>query len=455
MFGINKYKSIIEQQKVQLAEIEANVTEQNELYRMLYELLSTGTPLSTDSKMKDYVREGYEGNPDIFSIVIKLGTMFARLMIDTKLMQRKGDKYEEIENPEINKLFEQTNYYQNWFEFCRHWAVSFYITGNGIVYAPRLPIGMNKGKLTTDGMIMMPTQNVTILPESWRKPIAFYTLDINQSYKISTIDIWHERFAPTLQYEGGKNFMGMSPVRVSTNIINSQNKGYEVTAKMYASGHPPGIISKETEGGDESTAEQEAKFRERYKTKYQGVENMPIPIFTLGKMNFTKIGYDNLKELEVINMSQHGLRIFCNLLQVPSTLFNDMASSTYNNVSESTKAIYTNRLIPDVEQFCNGFNNILRAYGDFFLKPDYSNIECLQEEKEKKSIWISKLFNDGVITGDKYLEMMGEESTGLPEMQIRYMNMNRVPLDFVLNSEEGNIANSDKFYEQYGLTDKL
>ena len=430
-------------------------TDSDELYRMLYELLSTGTPLSKDSRMKDYVREGYEGNPDLFSIVIKLGTMFARLMADVRLMQKKGDKYEEVENKEIDKLFEKTNYYQNFFEFCRHWAVSFYITGNSIVYAPRLPAGLNRNKLTNDGMLMMPTQNVTIFSEGWRNPVSSYTLDIGQQYKISTSDIWHERFAPTLQFEGGQNFMGMSPVKVAMNIINSQNKGYEVTARMYASGHPPGILSKEIEGGDETTAEQEAKFRERYKTKYQGINNMSVPIFTLGKMTYTKIGYDNLQELQVIGMSEHGRRVFCNLLGIPSQLFNDTAASTFNNISEASKAIYTNRLIPDIEQFGRGFNNILRAYGDFFLKPDYSNIEALQEEKAKKVIWISQMFKDGVITGDQYLEMLGEEPTGLAIMQQRYMDMSRVPVDFILNPQEPNIEDSDKFYEKHNLIDKL
>ena len=450
MFGLrNKYKEIITQQKAQLAEIEFQVSQQNELYRAVYELLTTGMALGKDSKMKDYVREGYEGNPDLFSIVTKLAGMFAQMMDNVKLMQRKGDKYEEVENDEIERLFEKTNYYQNFYEFCRHWAVSHYITGNAIVYAPRLPSGLNKGKLTNDGMIIMPTQNITILSAGWRKPIGFYTLDINESYKIDVADVWHERFAPTLNYESGQNFMGMSPVKVAQNIINSQNAGYEVTAKMYKYGHPPGILSKEAEGGDETTEEQESKFRARYKAKYQGVNNMSVPIFTLGKMSYTKIGYDNLQELQVIGMSEHGRRIFCNILQVPSQLFNDIASSIYNNQILAEKAIYTNRLIPDVAQFCSGFNNIVRAYGDFYVKPDYSDIECLQEEKAKKVTWVSQLFKDGIITGDEYLEMLGKEPTGLPEMQIRYIDVNRMPLDF---TEKSDIQRSNKFYLDHNLS---
>lgn len=450
MFGFKKYREVIEQQKAMLAEMELKVTEQNQLYRILYETLTTGMALGKDSGMKEYVKEGYEGNPDIFSIVIKLAGMFAQVMDNVRLVQQIGDKEEEVENTEIDALLEQTNYYQNFYEFCRQWAVTFYVTGNAIVYAPRLTAGMNRGKLTKDGLIIMPAQNVTIESKGWRQPVGNYTLDINGLYKIAATDIWHERFAPTLNYEDGKNFMGMSPIKVAANIINSQNKGYEITAKMYSYGHPPGILSKEAEFGDETTADQESKFRERYRTKYQGVDNMAIPIFTLGKLAYTKIGYDNMKELDIVNMSEHGRRIFCNILQVPSQLFNDTSGSTFNNMNEASKSIYTNRLIPDVSQFCAGFNRILRYYGDFYLKPDYSGIEPLQEDKAKKAEWISKMFADGIITGDDYLEMMGEERTGLPEMQIRYINANRIPAGFT-EPEEAR-ENSDKFYESHGLT---
>jgi len=450
MFGSKKYREVIEQQKALLAELEYKVTEQNQLYHALYQFLSSGTALGTDSKMKDYVREGYEANPDLFGIVIKLAGMFAQVMEEAKLVQMKGDQEVEVQNDEIDKLLDRVNYYQTFYEFCQEWAVFRYITGNSIVYAPRLTSGLNRGKLTGDGLIMMPTQNVIINSKGWRQPIGEYLLDINQTYKMPATDVWHERFAPSLNYEQGRNFMGMSPVKVAANIINSQNKGYEITAKMYAYGHPPGILSKEADAGSDTTAEQEAKFRERYRTKYQGVDNMAIPIFTLGKMAYTKIGYDNMKELDIVNMSEHGRRIFCTILQVPSQLFNDTSASIYNNMTEASKTIYTNRLIPDVTQFCSDINRIIGAYGNFYLKPDFSNIEALQDDRGKKSEWVSRMFQDGIITGDDYLELMGEERTGLPEMQQRYVNANRMPMNFTESDEAR--ERSDKFYEQHGLS---
>ncbi|GAI23166.1 unnamed protein product, partial [marine sediment metagenome] len=251
LFGY-KNRKIITKQKARIAEFEFEITRQNELYRALYEMLSQGLALGKDSKLKKYVKEGYEGNPDLFSIIIKLAGMFANVPL--RLFEIKGDKEVEAQNKEIAKLMNKTNYYQNWNEFRRLWAILSYVTGNAITYAPKYETGVNKGKITLDGLIPMPTQNVTIYSKGFRKVIGYYTLDIDESYQIKPEDVWHERFAPTLSYEDGKNFMGMAPIKVAYNIINFQNKGYEIAAKLYQAGHPPGIVSKESEQGKETTA---------------------------------------------------------------------------------------------------------------------------------------------------------------------------------------------------------
>ena len=447
MFG-RKYKQENQQLKQAFAEFEAKVTEQNELNRIIYDFLSTGMALGKDSKLKEYVKEGYEGNPDIFSIVIRLAGMFAN--VPQRLVEVKSDGTQvDVQDKDIARIMYKPNYYQSWNEYKRAWAIFYYITGNSIVYAPRLPAGLNAGKLTNDGLLMMPSQNVTIRSKSWREPVGFYTLDMNEQYKIDATDIWHERFAPTLNYNDGSNFMGMSPIKVAADITNSQNKGYAVTAKIYNDQHPPGIVYKEGDG--ETTAEQESKFRERYKTKYSGINNFTTPIFTMGKVGFTKIGFDNLQELQIIEMSEHGLRVFCNLLQVPSELFGDTKGSTYNNKREASKAIYTHRVMPDQTAFCEGLSEIFQAYGPYKLIPDYSDIECLQEDKKLKSEWVSKAFNDSVLTGDEYLALLGLEETGLPEMQVRYINANRIPLNL---SEDG-IIESDKYYETNKIPEAL
>lgn len=452
MFGFKN--KTIEKQKQLIAEIETQVTQQNQLYRALYDMLTTGMPLGKDSKMKEYVKEGYEGNPDLFSIIVKLSGMFAAVPLNLREIKSDG-KEVEVQDEQVNRLMTRTNYYQSWDEFKRLWAVFRYVTGNSVVYAPKFEGGVNKGKINQDGLMLMPSQNIIIRSQGWRKPLGYYELDIDESYKIKSQDVWHERFTPTLRYEDGANFMGMSPVKVAANIINAQNKGYEITAKMYANGHPPGILSKEDDDSG-TLKDQEAAFRDRYKTKYQGVSNMTVPIFTLGKLKYTKIGFENMKELEIIQMSEHGRRIFANLLQVPSVLFNDPQSSIYNNMNVASKAIYTNRIMPDINSFCSGFNELLKAYGNYVLRPDYSDVEALQENKKEKSEWLSKGVGIGAYTRNEFREKLGDEKVeGVPEMDQYFIPANIMPISMDLGEENERVAESNEFYQNNNINQKL
>ena len=447
MFGFRRKKTI---QKADSFEI----TEMNQLYRALYAFLSSGSTLGYDSHMKDYVKDGYEENPDLFSIIIKLAGMFAGVPLRLYTPGKDGDK--PASQKDIDRLMSHTNYFQTFDEFRRMWAVSYYLTGNAITYAPKYPNGYNKGKITRDGLLIMPTQNVQIISGGWREPISKYVLDIDQQYKIDTSDVWHERFAPTMQFEDGKNFMGQSPVKVARRIINAQNAGYEITESLYEYGHPPGIISKEDSGGS-TPKEQESRFRATYKRKYQGGDskrNITIPIFTLGKLAFTKIGFDNLQELQVINMSEHGRRIFCNLLQVPSELFNDTQGSTYNNMNEAAKAIYTNRIIPDINAFVSGFNQLLEPYGDYFVKPDYSGIQALQEDMAKKVEWLSKAWNDSAITINDYRRALGLPPKEGEIYDTNFINVSKMPVEMAGMNEPA-LEDSNKYYQKYNMEDKL
>ena len=430
------------------------ISSQNELNQALYGLISKGQGLSKDSKLKDYVDEGYAGNPDVFGVLMKLAKKFTTPEYRIVTKQSNG-KLIDVNVPEFEKFLKRPNYYQNFTEFKQAYFLFKYVTGNGIVYAPKIENGQNKGKLTNDGLTMMPTQNTTIHTGGWREPIGYYTLDLDQRYKLQPTDVWHERIT-NLNMMQGEHLMGMSPLKVATNIINSQNSGYELTANMYKGGHPPGILSKETDGAGEFTPqEQEEQFRKHYKRKYlSSPEDTKIPVFTLGKINFTAIGYNSVRDLQVIEMSEHGLRVLCNIIGVAPQLFGDTKASTYNNMSEAATAMWEDLLIPECNQFYEGLTEeVLPAYGDNLqIIPVYDNIRVLQEDRERAA----KIYQIGVGLGayspNEFREKMGDEPVKEPGMDDRYIPGNMFPIGA---PEEISIDTSDKFYEQNNLKDKL
>lgn len=453
MFGFNKVKKLeqqINEYQKQMSDQRVTITQQNELMRALYDELQTFLPLQKDSNLKKYVQEGFESNTDTFGILMKLATIFSRIPVRLVQVQSNG-KEKELFDHEILSLYNRPNYFQNGIEFRMAWALFKYVTGNSIVYAPKYEAGQNRGRINRDGLSMMPTQNVEIVSKGFQHPIGHYQLDLDISRKIKPSDVWHER-VPSLQYENGQNFMGLSPLKTAMNVINLQNAGQEMAAKHIKGGHPPGIISKEEEGGS-TTQDQESAFRQKWKSKYQ--KDIDIPIFTMGKLNYTKIGYDNFKDLQLLEMDKNGRLKLCIALQVPPENFG-ASEPTYNNMQAAKKAMYEDRVIPDFEQYLNGLNEeVVKAYGERLkLKPDYSQIEVLQEDKEKKAKVMETGMKNGAYSPNDFREAMGDERLDEPGMDERYIGSGQIPLSMGV-SEEMPVSENNREYDRRGVSNGM
>jgi HK97 family phage portal protein len=407
----------------------SEIQKANQIYQLLYENIVKGFPLSKDSNMKDYVDGGFAGNPTVYSIASKIAIMASQ--VPAVVTDKKtGDV---IEDTDLNKILKHPNPYQTFIEFIALCETFYLITGNEIIYAPVLEAGNDKGKLI-HGLYMMPTQNVSIKSEGWMNPAAKYTLDINQRFDIDAKDIIHVRMM-NLDYEDGANFMGMSPIKVAVNVIEADNQGKMIVANTLKRGVPLGIFStdQETEIGSD-TREKLSNLRREYVREYTSSgthKRAGIPIFAGGKVVWTPISFTNFKDLQIIENSENGLRALCNVWGVPSELFNDTSASTYNNVSEARKAIYTNRIIPDLNLFYSYFNDrITQAYGDnIIVKADFSGIPELQMNKKEQSEWLNIGVQAGAINRNEYRKAIGFEPVDTPGMDDYLVNPLLIPIN--------------------------
>jgi HK97 family phage portal protein len=437
----NKYK---EKYKKLTKALESGEIRSPEDVMKLIHGLNTSLPLGRDDHMDKYVKEGYEGNSDVFGILMVLATKAAQIPLKLYKIQKNG-KEVEVPNHEFMQLLNKPNFYQNMMEFRMAWHLFKYTTGNAIVRAAKYEKGNNVGKVDNAGMMLLPPQNISIVSDGWRNPISAYRVSISEQYDIPAERIWHERF-PSLVYEDGKNFMGTSPLKVAMNIINLQNAGQEQAAKLFKGGYPPGIVSfDEMQGG--MTEKQEQKWRSKYKSKYQ--KDIDIPIFTAGKVTFTQIGYSSLKDLQMLEMDKNGTEKLCRTLGVPGMPFG-VGETTYNNMLQAEKAMYQNRILPDLQQFVDGLNyNFLSAYGDNLkIKPDLSGIEALQKDRKDLAEVGERAVRIGAASPNEVAEELGYERSDEPGMDDRYIQSGLMPISM---SESSSIEEGDKAYENRGL----
>ncbi len=448
-------KNLFKKDKVDKAEFESIVTQRNEMYRMLFDFMAgKGTFLDRDMSVDDYVNKGYEGNADVFSIVTKIATKFAST--PSKLQVKRNDKWQDVESHEFLDRLQHPNHFQTLFEFKMTWELFRLITGNSIVYAPKLLAGNNSGKLTQDGLLMMPTQLIEIESGGWRQPIGQYKFTIDHTAKgIKPENVWHERF-PSLQYEEGRHFMGLSPLKAALQILERQNLGYERAAKMYNQAGPNQLITDDALNSQPPTKEQKQEFERMWKAKYGNNRNVNVPMWTHEGVKVQQVGYDNVKELGILEASQDGRRALANVFQVAADLFNDNIGSTFNNRSEARKEMWTDRLMVDHTPYHEGLTyDILPGYAgneEMRYIPDYSDVEELQADKKAKVGWTSQMYQDGVINGDEYRDLMDQEPVGDKHHQTYYINMNKIPAEQAMESDILDIEEDEgKAYQRMNL----
>jgi HK97 family phage portal protein len=399
---MNKIQQLI----VNLLGLKEFTTNDQRVLDAMYPYLGAGLSLNRDSKMQDYIAEGYEKNPDVFSIVSKAATMFAQVPV--KIF--KGET--EIAEDPLAKIFEFDTADYSLFEFKRVWECFNMVTGNAISHLLRIDGGANKGQI---GMMrVLPTQYVEILSGGSGQPISDYILNLNPVIKFVPDEIWHVRGFDNLDYTQGKNFMGISPVKVAALVVQAQNNGYEQLATALKNGMPPGILYDKTPFNAQSTKEQQEMMEKAWINKIGNPKKKGLPIFSGGEKGWLQLGFSNLRDLQIVESSQQGLRVLCNIWGMPAEVFNDKSSSTYNNMTMAYKAIYTNRIVPDATLFYEGINKIIKETGIRYV-PDWGQIQELQPDKKV----IADTLNVGVmnnsLTLNEFREALGYEADPLIE----------------------------------------
>jgi len=437
--------------RAEIKQLIDQMDEHNQLARAMYGQMFPGQSLRKDYKMKDYISDGYEKNADVFSVIDRLSTMFAQV----PRIVVQGEDEEVVTEGDLVEILKQPNNYQIWQEWAKLWYTFYLATGNAIKYAPKIEGGNDKGKLMPGGMYLMPTQHVDIESGGWRDPIKHYTLDISGSTeKIPAEHVIHVRM-PNLQYVDGANFMGMSPLKVAALIIEAENQGYQTVADTLARGIPPGILTKVAETYDEDLTKKQQKELERtYKDKYANQKykrSAGVPVLTAGDVRWVQMGFSNFRDLQILEMNQHGLRVLCNVLGVPSVPFNDSTGAQHWNMDTTSKMIYTNRLVPDAGLLNSYLNaQIVPAYGEGLkIKCDYSDIPALQEDKKELAGWLEVAARWGM-PPNEMLKKLGLEPIDNPAMDRSYLPFNLVPADELGMEIEQDV---DKILKDNGIDD--
>ena len=364
--------------------INLDVIQYNELYQALYKWIMTGFPLAINDDLQSLIVNGLQANSIVFGVISKLCIMGKDLPTKLVIETSQGENEVSPSDP-CYQLFERPNKFQS----IRSWKEELYqfylTTGNAMWYGRPLEFGNNAGKIDTNGLNIMPSQFVEPISGGWKRPIDHYILKLDQEERMMAENVGHVKF-PNINYQDGKNLMGLAPLKVAINKLNMLNASDKFMAKSLERGMPPFILSLLKHSSDPKKAKEEleASFKRKYLSK--SGEKAGIPIIGPGELQLTKLGFDTFRDLMILEMSQDGARALCTVYGVSSRRFaNDTQGTTYNNMKEDEADAYQARIIPDWADICEELTwKICKRYNENYkYKIIKSEISALQEDKDK------------------------------------------------------------------------
>jgi len=195
-------------------------------------------------------------------------------------------------------------------------------------------------------------------------------------------NVLHIHYSDVCQYEENGAYYGLSPVEAMWIIIKSSDEKFNADASIFQNRGIAGILTNDTDVPMLPKERQDTQ--DSFNADIGGSDRFNSIHVTNTRLRYLQTGMSptDLKLLEGIISS---LRLWCAAYGLPSQLFNDNESSTYNNVKEAKITAFQDCYLPTYELVSDELSPWLsRHLGvDEYLKPDLTKIDVLHDTTNK------------------------------------------------------------------------
>ncbi len=424
----------------------------------------------------NYINEGYRKNATVYSLINIITKAAATIPfhIYEKVNDNKYKSYKslssgisdpsvmykanmlkqqalvEVNMPELQKLMDRPNPAQSYASWITELIAFGKLTGNRYVYGIGPDSGANVGKYQE--LYVMPSHIVEINTGGFMKPIDFYSIEYNGTFKVPAEDMLHIKdFNP--YYDGtGTHLYGQSPLKAGFRAMTTNNEATETGVKFLQNQTSRGILMSEEGDLNEVQAQQ---LKDKFRRQHQGSGNAGDVIITPKKLSWVNFGLST-SDLSLIQQYNASIKDLCNIYNVPVQLLNNTESSTYNNMKEAKKALYQNCVIPELQKIQDELNRWLSPkYGEnICIEYDFSVIPELQEETDKVVDQMTKAW--WLTPNEKRAAMSYDHDQDTPAMNDYYFPANLLPIDnqdiempvVDIKPEEDELAKMEVKYEE-------
>jgi HK97 family phage portal protein len=182
---------------------------------------------------------------------------------------------------------------------------------------------------------------------------------------------------------------GLSPVQAGIDAITAAKRGLESRTRQYQNQGPPGVIfdKKATQAW---SADQTRSVRQWLRSFFSGGRNFGEVPITGGELGYLSLGLSPV-DLDVLAAIPHDKDAVADLFRFPGQLLNGSRGTTFANMSEARKALYSDCAIPLEAKVRDELNRWLGPEwkDEVYLDFDLSGVPELQEDKAKLATWLN------------------------------------------------------------------
>lgn len=328
------------------------------------------------------IQQAYERNPAFYAAANIIATTVSDIPIYVEY-EHKG----KIQHTTNHPILDVLNRNDSREEFIEMFVLYLCVTGES--YAQIIYGGKEKDKRPL-GLITLPSQDMTAVMGDQYMPIQYFEYRRNKDVPLSVDEIVYVRKPDLRNY-----FNGMSPAVPLSETIDLANAGITWNKNVALSGGIPPVIARAPKN---MTKEDAQEVRDSYESQSGARNSHRLKIIShhLELENMATNPHDAEWKEAILT----AMRFIFMSFGVSSSLMNDAANKTYNNVKDSRKALYLDACLPIGDRVYRPISRALRKYYDDnpVIKPNRKVIEALQEDMATKAKWVGELVDRGIWT---------------------------------------------------------
>lgn len=341
------------------------------------------------------IREGYQKNPAFYAAC----NIIAQTIADMPLYVRyesRGEFEHTNRHPILGTLEKDTSREE------LIASVVLYLIVTGESYLEFIKSGDRPL-----GFVCIPSHYVTPIQGDIYNPVKYYEVMGRKE-----VSLYPDEVVAILKPDLLHPFQGMGAGVPLQEVIDLNNEAVMWNKNVAMSGGLPPIVGRTPPHMEESEAQE---IVDRFQDQ-SGARNS----------HRLKLIHNDI-ELQSLNTSPHdaewnnailsSMRMIFMSFGVSSSLMNDAANKTYNNVKDSRKALYTDACLPIAHHIYRAISRFLLPY--YKDRPsimvDEDSIEALQEEKGRQAERIVKLVHSGLYTRNEGRQELGKPVSADPK----------------------------------------